>query len=243
MILFRGNTGMIATIDQLQKVLVFEPLTSAELERLQAAAQVQSYLQDEIVFHEGDPLPAKLHALLSGKLQVKKLSANGRETLLRVLLAGEIFAAPALFGNGVAPATIVAETACDILRVEKSALLTVFQQNPEVALHMLVTLTQRLNHLHQTIHGLVSERAIVRLAQFILSTAAQYGTESTSKGNSLKMSLSHHHIARTIGISYEECVRLMGSLKTTLDYRRGGHITILNAEALDTIAAGLTGDV
>jgi CRP/FNR family transcriptional regulator, cyclic AMP receptor protein len=57
------------------------------------------------------------------------------------------------------------------------------------------------------------------------------------------MSLSHNHIARTIGISYEECVRLMRSLQTTLDYRRGGHITILNAEMLDTIAAGLVDDV
>jgi CRP/FNR family transcriptional regulator, cyclic AMP receptor protein len=234
---------MIATIDHLRKVLVFEPLTLAELERLQSAAQVQSYLRDEIVFHEGDLLPAKLHAVLNGKLQVKKMSANGRETLLRVLLSGEIFAAPALFGDGVAPATIVAETNCDILRVEKLALLTVFQQNPEVAMHMLVTLTQRLNHLHQTIHGLVSERAIVRLAQFILSTAAQYGTETTPMGNSLTMSLSHNHIARTIGISYEECVRLMRSLNTTLDYRRGGHITILNAEMLDTIASGLVDDI
>jgi CRP-like cAMP-binding protein len=234
---------MIATIDQLQKVSVFEPLALAEMERLRPAARVHSYLREEIVYHEGDLLPAKLHALLSGKLQVKKISANGKETLLRVLLAGEIFAAPALFGDGIAPATIVAETNCEVLRVEKTALLAVFQQNPEVAIHMLVTLTQSLNHLHQTIHGLVSERAIVRLAQFIISAATQYGTEASSKGHSLKISLSHYHIARTIGISYEECVRLIRSLNRAIDYRRGGRITILNLEALDAIATGLADDL
>ncbi|NJK52022.1 MAG: Crp/Fnr family transcriptional regulator [Leptolyngbyaceae cyanobacterium SU_3_3] len=231
---------MIATIEHLRKVAIFEQLIEAELQVLQPQSQVRQYLCDEIVLHEGDRLPTKLHALLSGRLQVKKTTPNGRETLLRILLSGEIFAAPALFGDGVAPATIVAETNCELLFVDRAALLLVFQQNPEVAIGMLATLTQRLNQLHQTIHGLVSERAIVRLAQLILSTAAQHGTDANSTGNHLKVTLSHYHIARTIGISYEECVRLIRSLKSAIAYQRGGHITILNAEELNEIAIGMT---
>ncbi|KAM3092587.1 Crp/Fnr family transcriptional regulator [Phormidesmis sp. 146-12] len=233
---------MIATIEHLTKAAIFEQIALEELQTLQHQSQVHRYLQDEIVLHEGDRLPVKLHILLAGKLQVKKTAPNGRETLLRILLAGEIFAAPALFGDGLSPATIVAETDCEILLVEKSALLIVFQRNPEVAVRMLVTLTQRLNQLHQTIHGLVSERAIVRLAQMIQSTAAQYGTEPSPAGNRLNVTLSHYHIARTIGISYEECVRLIGRLKPTIEYKRGGYITILDAEALDAISAGMTED-
>jgi len=212
---------MIVTNNQLRTVSLFEHLALEELQTLQSQSQLQHYLRDEIVLHEGDPLPAKLHILLSGRLQAKKTAPNGRETLLRVLIAGEIFAAPALFGDGVAPATIAAEINCEVLRIEKSALLMTFQRNPEVAIQMLVTLTQRLNQLHQTIHGLVSERALVRLAQLIQATAAHYGTEPAPIGNHLKITLSHYHIARTIGISYEECVRLIGSLKSTIDYLTG----------------------
>jgi CRP/FNR family transcriptional regulator, cyclic AMP receptor protein len=233
---------MIATIEHLKKVVIFEQLTEEELQVLQPQSQVRQYLRDEIVLHEGDRLPAKLHALLDSRLQVKKTTSNGRETLLRILLAGEIFAAPSLFGDGIAPATIVAETNCELLLVERAALLLILQQNPEVAIRMLVTLTQRLNQLHQTIHGLVSERAIVRLAQLILSTAAQHGTEADSTGSRLRVTLSHYHIARTIGISYEECVRLIRSLKSAIAYQRGGHITILNAEELNEIATGLAED-
>lgn len=227
-------------MEHLMKLALFKQLTLEELQTLQHRSQAHRYLKGEIVLHEGDRLPTKLHILASGKLQVKKTSPNGRETLLRILIAGDIFAAPALFGDGVSPATILAETNSEVLLIEKAALLMTVQQNPEIAIRILVTLTQRLNQLHQTIHGLVSERAIVRLAHLIQSTATYYGTEPSSAGNSLNVTLSHYHIARTIGISYEECVRLIGSLKSVIDYKRGGHITILDAEKLEAISAGLT---
>ncbi|KAM3091100.1 Crp/Fnr family transcriptional regulator, partial [Phormidesmis sp. 146-12] len=184
-------------IEHLTKVALFEQLTLEELQTLQHQSQVHRYLKGEIVLHEGDRLPTKLHALINGKLQVKKTSTNGRETLLRILMAGDIFAAPALFGDGVSPATILAETNCEVLLIEKAALLMTIQQNPEVAIRILVTLTQRLNQLHQTIHGLVSERAIVRLAHLIQSTAAHYGTKPSSAGNRLNVTLSHYPKYRT----------------------------------------------
>lgn len=37
---------------------------------------------------------------------------------------------------------------------------------------------------------------------------------------------------------FEECVRLIASLKSVVAYNRGGKITILDAEALEEIALG-----
>jgi len=48
--------------------------------------------------HEGDRLPP--YALLSGSLQELSNSNNGQETSFSTLPAGEIFAAPALLGDG-----------------------------------------------------------------------------------------------------------------------------------------------
>ena len=86
---------MQATVEQLSQILVFVDLTLPELERLQPHTQVQHYSQTEIVMQEGDRLPAKLYALLSGSLQVVKTAITGKETILRTLPPGEIFAAPA----------------------------------------------------------------------------------------------------------------------------------------------------
>ncbi|AFZ33055.1 putative transcriptional regulator, Crp/Fnr family [Gloeocapsa sp. PCC 7428] len=228
---------MQASIEQISQVSVLAGLETPDKLKLQPHTQVGQYLQGEIVFHEGDRLPAKLYALIDGALQVTKTATTGKETILRALRAGEIFAAPALLGNGIAPATVTAETDCQILTVERDALLSAIQQNPDVALQMLMVFNSRLQQLHETVHGLVSERAIVRLARLIHYSAIEYGTKNTKDGEYLHVKLPYYRIARSIGITYEECVRLIKSLNC-LAYYRGGKIAISDMEKLEAIARG-----
>ncbi|BAZ12142.1 cyclic nucleotide-binding protein [Calothrix sp. NIES-4071] len=229
---------MLANIEHLTKIHVFALVKPEELEQLVHYTQVRQYQREEIIFHEGDSLPAKLYAIASGRIHIKKTAATGKETILRILYAGNIFAANVLIGDGTAPATVVCEQDCEILTIERDALLEAIRQTPEIALQIMTVLNQRLQLLHNTIHGLVSERAIVRLARFIQCAMLQYGTDISEEGQNLKVNLSYYQISRSIGITYEECVRLVGSLKPVVKYRRGGKITVLDMEALDKIAEG-----
>lgn len=229
---------MQATIEQISQITVFGAVQPQELAILQPHTQLQFYSQEEIIMHEGDRLPAKLYSLLSGSIQITKTASTGKQTILRTLRVGEIFAAPALLGNGIAPATVTAVCDCQILSIERDALLNAIGQNPEIALRMLMVFNSRLQQLHETVHGLISERAIVRLARFIQYFATQYGTEITKLGECLKVKLPYYQIARSIGITYEECVRLTKSLKSVISYSRGGKITIVNSKALEEIALG-----
>lgn len=229
---------MLATSEHLRQISIFSRLEPEQLAALQPHATIQHYLQGEIVLHEGDRLPSKLFAVLSGVIQVKKTASTGKETLLRTLPEGEIFAAPALFGDGVAPATVVAEQECQILTVERSALFDLIQQTPEVAFRIIAILTERLQTLHSRMHGLISERAIVRLAQLILASADEQGVEKTSAGMQLRSHLPYYDIARSIGITYEECVRLFKPLQPIVSYHRGGKILLLDRGKLEEIAAG-----
>ncbi|HEY9736108.1 MAG TPA: Crp/Fnr family transcriptional regulator [Trichocoleus sp.] len=230
---------MRATIEQLASIAVFARLQPEQLTNLHTCAVVQTYQPSEIVMHEGDRLPARLYALVSGILRVSKTAATGKETILRTLAQGDIFAAPALFGSGIAPATVRAESAVQVLTVDRAALLQVIQVSPEIALNMMAVYNQRLQQLHERIHGLVSERAIVRLTRFIQAAAVEGGAETEVKGPlGLRSHLSYYEIARSIGITYEECVRLFKQLQGVVFYSRGGKITILDWSALDAIAQG-----
>ncbi|MBH8555231.1 Crp/Fnr family transcriptional regulator [Nostocaceae cyanobacterium CENA357] len=229
---------MQASLEQLSKITVFAGLEPADKISMQTHTQVQRYSKGEIVLHEGDRLPAKLYAVVSGSIQVTKTASTGKETILRGLSAGEIFAAPALLGDGISPATVTAESDCEILTVQRDALLKAIQNNPEIALQMLMVFNTRIQQLHETVHGLVSQRAIVRLARFIQYFATESGTESSPQGECLKLNLSYYRMARSIGITYEECVRLIKNLKSIVAYSRGGKITILDTEKLDAIASG-----
>jgi CRP/FNR family transcriptional regulator, cyclic AMP receptor protein len=50
--------------------------------------------------------------------------------------------------------------------------------------------------------------------------------------------LPYYQIARSIGISYEECVRLFKQIQAILTYHRGGKILVLGQVKLEAIAQG-----
>ncbi|MEO3703740.1 hypothetical protein [Trichormus azollae] len=87
---------------------------------------------------------------------------------------------------------------------------------------MLAAFNNRIQQLHEIVHGLVSESAILRLARLIQYFATTSGTETKAKGELLKESLSYYRMGRSIGITDEECVRLIKSMKSVISYHRGG---------------------
>ncbi|ELS02076.1 cAMP-binding protein [Xenococcus sp. PCC 7305] len=223
-----------ASIAELQQISIFQGLETTELENLVPNSSIREYQKDEIVMQEGDRIPQKLHALITGRLEIKKTSANGKETLVRLIPPGELFAAPAIFGNGIAPAMVQCQVASQVLNIDRQALLTAISHAPEISLRILEVFNQRLQQLHNTVHGLISERAIVRLLKLIQYYRDRDGTYATPEGERLNIKLPHYQIARSIGITYEEAVRLFKKLQGILIYKRGGIIIVKDWSALES---------
>ncbi|MEO1377097.1 MAG: Crp/Fnr family transcriptional regulator [Cyanobacteria bacterium J06635_10] len=224
-----------SSIAQLKQISIFKDLATAELENLVPYSYVRVYQEDEIVMHEGDNLSQQLHALIVGKLEIKKTAANGKETVIRFIRDGELFAAPAIFGNGISPATAIAQVKSQVLTIDREALLKVISQSPEISLKILEVFNQRLQQLHNTVHGLISERAMVRLVRLIQYYRDCNGADRQAEGDLLNISLPLYQIARSIGITYEECVRLFKKLKEIVIYQRGGKIIVKDWDKLELI--------
>ena len=211
---------------QLKQISIFQDLETTQLESLIPYSYVREYQQDEIVMQEGDRLPQQLHALITGRLEIKKTAASGKETVVRLIPAGELFAAPAIFGNGISPATVICQVESQVLTIDREALLQAISHSPEISLRILEVFNQRLQQLHNTVHGLISERAMVRLVRLIQYYRDRDGTYSVAEGDRLNIKLPYYQIARSIGITYEECVRLFKKLKGIVIYKRGGKIIV-----------------
>ncbi|MEL6814739.1 MAG: Crp/Fnr family transcriptional regulator [Cyanobacteria bacterium J06598_3] len=226
---------MEATILQLARIPLFKTVASEWLDFLKPHTNIRHYRKNEVIIHEGDVFQPKLHVVLSGRILVKKISVTGKETVLRQLSDGEMFAAPALFGDRIAPATVVTLESSAILLMHKAALLEAIQTTPAIALQILNCFNQRIQAMDTTIHGLVSERAVVRLIRLIQYMADHEGVEHTDVGMYLNAKLPYQQMARMVGITYEECIRLVNrEIKPAIEYGRGGVITIRDA---DTLAA------
>ena len=223
---------MLAKIEQLEQIWVLQHLELDHLSQLQPHAEIRTFQKEEMVMIEEDELPACLFALVEGKLQIQKSATTGKETVVRIIHSGEMFAAPAMFGNQIAPATVVCLEQSVVVMIDKNAIIDRIQETPEIALQILATFNQRLQHLHETVHGLISERATVRLARLILYQAKEYGTTLEKEGDVLNVKLPYYQMARMVGITYEECTRLLKKMERAVSYRRGGTIIINNWELM-----------
>jgi hypothetical protein len=63
------------------------------------------------------------------------------------------------------------------------------------------------------------------------------GTDSIDEGERLRSRLTYYQIARSIGITYEECVRLFKQLKPAVTYRRGGLVTLSDRSQLHAFSS------
>ncbi|MBE9046825.1 Crp/Fnr family transcriptional regulator [Pleurocapsales cyanobacterium LEGE 10410] len=237
--LVRGSSS----IAQLQQISIFRDLARTELESLVLHSYVREYRASEIIMREGDRLDQRLYALITGRLEIKKTADNGKETIVRLIPAGELFAAPAIFGNGIAPATVICQVKSQVLTINRDALLTAISHSPEISLRILEVFNQRLQQLHNTVHGLICERAIVRLVRLLQYYRDAYGyapqicdgTHSIAEGDRLNIKLPYYQVARSIGITYEECLRLFKKLQEIVVYQRGGTIIVRDWEKLEAV--------
>ncbi|BAZ43366.1 hypothetical protein NIES4102_03660 [Chondrocystis sp. NIES-4102] len=224
-----------SSIAQLQTISIFQGVAIAQLANLVPYSYVQEYQENEIVMQEGDAIAQQLFALITGRLEIKKTAHNGKETVMRLIPPGELFAAPAMFGSGIAPATVICQIQSQILTIDRQALLTAIAKTPEISLKILEVYNQRLQQLHNTVHDLICEPAITRLVRLIQYYQNRDGVYSVPEGDRLNIKLPYYQIARSIGITYEECVRLVKKLKGIIIYKRGGTIIILDWDKLEQV--------
>ncbi|MNL43150.1 hypothetical protein D3C87_1656520 [compost metagenome] len=101
---------------------------------------------------------------------------------------------------------------------------------------LLVTFAQRLREVQDTLHAVMSGRARTRLARAILGALDQGGATTVKDGLRLKTKLPHATLSRMVGITYEECVRLMrewSHAPEVLRYERGGVIVVCDRAELE----------
>jgi CRP-like cAMP-binding protein len=225
---------MIAT-DLLASLPLFAGVDAAQLARIAAVTHARVLEPGACVIREAEPMPPYFHAVIAGTMQILKSAHSGKETTLRLVRPGEIFAWAALLDGGDAPATARAMVRCRILMIPHAAMMALLAQEPALAVRLLATLCERLRDTHEQLHAVVSERARTRLARLIIRHQLRDGASPTP--------LPHQVLSRMAGIAYEESVRIIGEWshgpRPLLSYGRGGRITVLDREALAAIAEGL----
>src|ERR1700726_2864375 len=97
----------------------------------------------EHLFMEGDDGDS-LYVVIEGKMKLTRAAADGRENLLSVIGPGEMFGELSLFDPRPRTSSASAGTDVTLAALPHDSLLPLLRKRPEISLHMLRALVQRL---------------------------------------------------------------------------------------------------
>jgi CRP/FNR family cyclic AMP-dependent transcriptional regulator len=155
----------------------------------------------EHLFLEGDDGDA-LYVVIDGKMKLTRAASDGRENLLSVIGPGEMFGELSIFDPRPRTSSASAVTDASLVALKQEALTVWLQERPEVALHMLRALAQRLRRANDVTADLVFTDVPGRVAKNLLDLADRFGNQEPD-GLHVHHDLTQEELAQLVGASRE----------------------------------------
>ncbi len=173
----------------------------ATLDAIPMRLTERRYDDGDTIFLRGDPGDS-IMVVLSGRVALRLISRQGREILLGILGAGEMFGeVSALDGRGRS-ADAVALGECRLRIIDGRDLRRMLKQSPEACLQMMELLTTRLRRTSDQLEGVALLNLPARLARLLLTLGeAEAGRTPPGHPVRLPRTLSQRDLGLLIGAS------------------------------------------
>ena len=197
--------------------------------RIAAYATTRHVARGETLFMKGDA-GTSLFAVCSGTVQVQVLSADGKNAVINLIHAGEIFGEIALLDGQPRTADALAFTDCTLMVLERRDFLPLLREQPEIAVKLLEILCARVRRTTEQVEEVMFLDLECRLAKALLrlekSSQAPY-----------RISITQRALSEIVGVSREETNKQLRqwSKNEIVRLERGG-LVVLHAAALERIA-------
>ena len=187
--------------DALSDTPLFEDLSEEDTRTMRAMVLVVKLNRGERLFAEGDK-GDKLYIIISGKIKLTKAAPDGRENLLSVHGPGEMFGELSLFDPVPRTASATAVTDTELAGLAHEDVRNWLSTRPEVSMHLLQALAQRLRRINEVKADLVFTDVPGRVAKALLDLAERFGVQN-SDGIQVNHDLTQEELAQLVGASRE----------------------------------------
>lgn len=200
--------------------LPFDPV-----EFLETAAKgrtVSTYLKKKVIFAQGAPADSVIY-IKKGKVTVTVLSKQGKEAVVAILGVDEFLGEGCLIGQPKRLATATALTDCVTMRVEKSEILRVLQDEPAFSAMFISHILARNARVEEDLVDQLFNSTEKRLARVLL-LLANFGKEGRPEPIIAK--ISQETLAEMIGTTRSRVSHFMNKFRQMgfIDYN--GHLEV-----------------
>ena len=217
-----GAERTAAKIGYLSKTDLFQDLTPPELAEIERKITMHTCERGRVFYLPGETGEV-LYILKEGRVQLYRLSAEGRKLVIATLEPGTIFGEMSMIGQGMYDAFAEAAEPCMICVMRRRDVDALIRSKPQIALRLLELAAVRMQELETQLEDIAFRSVPVRLATLLLRLAGD------SKGEALTAAtvggLTHQDLADMLGV-YRETVT------TALDNFRNNDIIAIGRRQL-----------
>ncbi|HKL22657.1 MAG TPA: Crp/Fnr family transcriptional regulator, partial [Tichowtungia sp.] len=185
----------------------FSELSEGACEKLAKLSHRKTVKKRDILFMESAKGDA-VYLLVSGSIQLIKTNLDGKETVIKTVKQGELFAEVILFEKPRYPVTAIARTEAEVIELPRTGFLNLLNEE-EFRNDFMAMLMAKQRYLAERIQQLTSMDVEERFTEFLRE---QYGEQAR-----ITPDLSKKDIASALGATPETFSRLLQKLE-----KRGG---------------------
>lgn len=197
---------------ELRAVFDASPLVAAlpepEREALATGTEVRRLAAGETLFHQGDA-GEHVYLLARGEIKLGQLTADGRQVIVAVLGAGDLFAAAVAFQPTRYPVSAEAMSACRLLAWPRALLADLMARYPAASLEATRVISERMWQLQERYRDLATLPVPARLARQLGRLAERHGRRREDGAVELTVRLTRQDLAELAGTTLYTVSRLL----------------------------------
>lgn len=224
-----STTTTKAKLGFLSDIELFQDLSPKEIEELERLITISSVKRGK-VFYRPEETGEVLFILKTGRVQLYRISPEGKKLVIASLGPGTLFGEMPLLGQQLHNTFAEAAEDCVIFVMSRKDLERLFLNKPQVALRVLDITGRRLRDVESRLQTMAFKGIPARLASLLLLLAEEHdGLEVVG--------LTHQDLAETVGTYRETATQVLNDLKAQGLIEIGRkRITILDPDGLLAMA-------
>jgi CRP/FNR family transcriptional regulator, cyclic AMP receptor protein len=208
---------------------LFRDLSARDLTELELVTTLTTVPRGRVFYRPEDP-GERLFLLRQGRVQLYRISPEGKKLVIATLGPGALFGEMALLGQQMHNAFAEAMEDCAIMVMSRADLERLMLNDPTIGRRILTLTQRRLTDAEARLEDMAFKGIPARLASLLLRLSADQDSDSIT-------GLTHQDLAETIGTYRETATQVLNDLKADGLIEIGRkRITILDADRLRDIA-------
>ncbi|RMH81647.1 MAG: Crp/Fnr family transcriptional regulator [Actinomyces sp.] len=190
------DTALLASTE------LFADLSDDELAHLLDAATERDLRRGDVLFDEGDD-PAALYVVADGRIAIANRSIDGRESVVALMEAGDLFGEMGLFDRQGRSAQARALEASRVLEIPYGPVEALYHQRPEALWGVVRLLARRLRNMDEALADSVFLDVTGRTAKRLLELAGE--------ADEFVLPITQEELAGMVGASRERVNKAIAS--------------------------------